>query len=168
MWLMRCRSALGATSALAGSGAAVTGVDGAVVAILAVGERPEESSLVPIAASLPVLPGSAASDLSVLAHCRACPAILVIKKPSPSGEGSGRFGLASLALVPASSLPPGAGNEYEYVLNADLYGAKKTEEGYVDNAEVFRRNLHATTIRPNKDGDVAAVPAVEQTQCGSP
>ena len=168
MWLIRCRSALGAPPALAGPAASVAGVDGAVVAILAVGERHEESSLVPIAASLPVLPGSAASDLSVLAHCRACPAILVIKKPSPSGEGSGRFGLASLALVPASSLPPGAGNEYEYVLNADLYGAKKTEEGYVDNAEVFRRNLHATTIGPDRDGDVAAVPAVEEAQPGTP
>jgi hypothetical protein len=91
-----------------------------------------------------------------------------MKKPSPSGEGSGRFGLASLALVPASSLPPGAGNEYEYALNADLYGAKKAEEGYVDHAEVFSGNLHTTTIRPNEDGDVAAVPTVEQTQRGSP
>jgi hypothetical protein len=84
-----------------------------------------------------------------------------MKKPSPSGEGSGRFGLASLALVPASSLPPGAGNEYEYVLNPDLYCAEQTEEGYVDDAEVFSGNLHTTTIRPNEDGDVAAVPAVE-------
>jgi hypothetical protein len=157
MWLMRCRSALGAPPALAGPEASVAGVDGAVVAILAVGERPEESSFVPIAKSLPAFP-----QIVGLA------AIPVMKKPSPSGEGSGRFRLASLALVPASSLPPGAGNEYEYVLNADLYGAKKTEEGYVDNAEVFRRNLHATTIRPNEDGDVAAVPAVEQTQRGSP
>ena len=165
---MRCRSALGATSALAGSGAAVTGVDGAVVAILAVGERPEESSLVPIAASLPVLPGSAASDLSVLAHCRACPAILVIKKPSPSGEGSGRFGLASLALVPASSLPPGAGNEYEYALNAELEGVKQAEEGHVDQAEVLRGHLHAPTISPNEDGDLAAAPTVEQAQPDSP
>ena len=91
-----------------------------------------------------------------------------MKKPSPSGEGSGRFGLASLALVPASSLPPGAGNEYEYALNAELYRAEQTKKGYVDHAEVFRRNLHTTTIRPNEDGNVAAVPAVEQTQRGSP
>ena len=91
-----------------------------------------------------------------------------MKKPSPTGEGSGRFGFASSALVPASSLPPGACNEYEYALNTKLERAKQTQEGYVDQAEVLNRNLHATTIRPNEDGDVAAVPTVEQTQPGSP
>jgi hypothetical protein len=74
------------------------------------------------------------------------------------------LGFAPLALVPASSLPPGAGNEYEYALNAKLNGAEQTEEGYVDQAEVVRRNLDTTTIRPDKDGNVAAVPAVEQAQ----
>jgi hypothetical protein len=91
-----------------------------------------------------------------------------MKKPSPSGEGSGRLGFASSALVPASSLPPGAGNEYEYALNAQLNEAKKTEKGYVDQAEIFRGNLHTTTIRPDKDGDVAAVPTIEQAQPDSP
>jgi hypothetical protein len=91
-----------------------------------------------------------------------------MKKPSPSGEGSGRFGLASLALVPSSSLPPGAGNEYEYALNAKLERAKQAEEGKIDQAEIFRGNLHATTIGPDRDGDVAAVPAVEEAQPDSP
>jgi hypothetical protein len=90
------------------------------------------------------------------------------KNPRRSGEGSGRFGLASLALVPASSLPPGAGNEYEYALNTQLYRAEQTEEGYVDQAEVLDRHLHATTVRLDGDGDVAAVPAIEQTQPDSP
>jgi hypothetical protein len=116
------------------------------------------SSFVPIAASLPVH----STDRRRPAY--RSEVFLAIKKPSPSGEGSGRFGLASLALVPASSLPPGAGNEYEYALNAKLNGAEQTEEGYVDQAEVVRRNLDTTTIRPDKDGNVAAVPAVEQAQ----
>jgi hypothetical protein len=77
------------------------------------------------------------------------------------------LGLACLALIP-SSPPPGAGNEYEYALNTDLYEAKKTEEGQVDQADVVHGNLHAATVRPHEDGDVAAVPAVEQAQPGSP
>ena len=77
-------------------------------------------------------------------------------------------GLASSALVPASSLPPGAGNEYEYALNTNLDEAKETEEGQVDQAEVFSRNLHAPTIRPNEDDEAAAVPIVEQAQPDSP
>jgi hypothetical protein len=89
-----------------------------------------------------------------------------MKKPSPSGEGSGRSGFALLALVPASSLPPGAGNEYEYALNAKLDEAEQTEKGYVDQAKVVGRHLDTTTIRPDKDGNVAAVSAVEQTQPG--
>jgi hypothetical protein len=78
------------------------------------------------------------------------------------------LGLARLALIPPSSPPPGVDNEYEYALNADLYRAKQTEEGYVDQAEVLHGNLHAPTIRPDEDGDVAAVPTVEQAQPGSP
>ena len=39
------------------------------------------------------------------------------------------LGLACLALIPPSSLLPGAGNAYEYARNTDLYEAKKTEEG---------------------------------------
>jgi len=91
-----------------------------------------------------------------------------MKKPSPSGEGSGGSGFAPLALVPASSLPPGAGNEDEYALNTELERAEKAKEGYVHETEVVLRNLHATTIRPDHDGDVAATPAIEQTQRGSP
>jgi hypothetical protein len=94
--------------------------------------------------------------------------LLAIKKPSPSGEGSGRFGLASLALVPAASLPPGAGNEYEYALNAKPNGAEQTEKGYVDQAEIVRRDLDTPTVRPDENGDVAAVPAIEQAQPDSP
>jgi hypothetical protein len=41
---------------------------------------------------------------------------------------------------------------------------KETAEGDVRKAQILGRNLHATTIRPNEDGDVAAVPAVEQAQ----
>jgi hypothetical protein len=78
------------------------------------------------------------------------------------------LGLACLALIPPSSPPPGVGNEYEYALNTDLYRAKKTEEGYVDQTEIFSGNLHTPTIRPNEDGNVAAVPAVEETQPVSP
>jgi hypothetical protein len=33
---------------------------------------------------------------------------------------------------------------------------------------VLGRNLHSTTVRPDGDGDVAAVPAVEGAQPGSP
>ena len=76
--------------------------------------------------------------------------------------------LASLALVPASSLPPGAGNEYEYALNTELDGAKKTSKGYVDQAEIVRRHLHAASIRANHHGNVAAVMAIEQAQSSSP
>jgi hypothetical protein len=75
-------------------------------------------------------------------------------------------GLASLALVPWSSLPPGAGNEGDYALNAELERAEKSEEGYVYETEVVRRDLHAATVRPDQDGDVAAIAAIEQAQRG--
>ena len=92
-----------------------------------------------------------------------------MKKPSPLGEGSGWFlGSAPLAPIPPSSLPPAAGNEYEYALNTNLNRAKESEEGYVDQAEVFRGNLDTSTIRPDGDGDAAPVPAIEETQRGSP
>jgi hypothetical protein len=93
---------------------------------------------------------------------------LLTKKPSPTGEGSGRFGFALSALVPASSLPPGAGNEYEYALNSKLYEAKETEQGHVDQAEVLDRHLDTPAIRPNGDGDVAAAVTVEEAQPDSP
>jgi hypothetical protein len=88
------------------------------------------------------------------------------KKPSPSGEGLVVLGLALLALVPSSSLPPGAGNEPKYALNAQLKRADQTEEGYVDQAEVVHGRLDAPAIRPDQDGNVAAIPAIEQAQSG--
>ena len=79
-----------------------------------------------------------------------------------------RLGSAPLAPIPPSSLPPAAGNEYEYALNTKLNRAKYAEERYVDQAEIVGRNLHATTIRLDGDGDAAAVAAIEQAQLGSP
>jgi hypothetical protein len=89
-----------------------------------------------------------------------------MKKPSPSGEGSGGLGFVPLAPIPLATPPPGAGNEYEYVLNTDLNRADETEEGYIDQAGILGRNLHAPTIRPHEDGNMAAVAAVEETQPG--
>jgi hypothetical protein len=92
-----------------------------------------------------------------------------MKKPSPLRRGFWLvLGSAPLAPIPPSRLPPAAGNEYEYALNTKLNRAKQTEKGYVDQAEVVSRNLHATTIRPDGDGNAAAVSTVEQTQLGSP
>jgi hypothetical protein len=76
------------------------------------------------------------------------------------------LGLARLAPVPPSSLPPGAGNEPKYALNAELDRAKQTKEGYVSQAEIFERNLHAPAVRPHEDGDVAAMHTVKETQPG--
>ena len=78
------------------------------------------------------------------------------------------LGSALLAPFPPSSLPPGAGNEPKYALNAKLKRAKYSGKGYVDQAEIVTRNLHATTIRPNGDGNAAVVSIVEQTQLGTP
>jgi hypothetical protein len=78
------------------------------------------------------------------------------------------LGLACLALIPPSSLPPGAGNAYEYALNTELYEAKQTEEGYVDQAKVFSGHLDTPTIFTNEDGNVAVIPAVEEAQPVSP
>jgi hypothetical protein len=185
MWLMRSRPlsvpsgpgdpafgdpAFGGTAPRAPEvvGAAEVAVGAVVVAVVVrpvvrPGDRPKPSCFVTIAASRPVAsadrPGPTRRSLVWLGHQKtpAAPArVLVV------------LGLACLALVPSSSLPPGARNEYEYALNAKLQGAKQTQEGDIDQAEVLRWNLHAATIRPNKDGDVAAVPIVEQTQRGSP
>ena len=78
------------------------------------------------------------------------------------------LGLACLALIPPSSLPPGAGNAYEYARNTNLYRAKETEEGQVDDAEIFSRHLDTPTIFTNEDGNAAVVPAVEESQPVSP
>ena len=78
------------------------------------------------------------------------------------------LGLACLALIPPSSLLPGAGNAYYYALNTKLYEAKEAEEGKVDYAEVFSGHLDTATIFTNEDGNVAAIPAVEEAQPVSP
>jgi hypothetical protein len=78
------------------------------------------------------------------------------------------LGLACLALIPPSSLPPRAGNAYEYALNTELYEAKQTEEGYVDQAKIFSGHLDTPTIFTNEDGNAAVVPAVEEAQPVSP
>ena len=75
---------------------------------------------------------------------------------------------APLAPIPPSSLPPGAGNEYEYVLNAELNRANQTEQGYVNHAQVFDGHLDTPTVSPHEDGDVSRVPAIEKAQRGSP
>jgi hypothetical protein len=156
MWLIRSRWA----AVVADVGA---DVPAAVVAAVVADEWPASSSLVPISASLPVVsPGSAAP-------ARRSAVCLAHEKTPAIRRGFWLvLGLACLALIPPSSPLPGAGNEYDYALNTDLYEAKKTEEGYVDQADILHGNLHATTIRPHEDGDVAAVPAVEQAQPGSP
>jgi hypothetical protein len=90
-----------------------------------------------------------------------------MKKPSPPARVLVVARVAVLATIP-STPPPGAGNEYEYALNADLDRAKNTEEGYVYKAHIFSGHLDTTTIRPNGDGDAAAVPAVEEAQRCAP
>jgi hypothetical protein len=74
--------------------------------------------------------------------------------------------LALLALVPSSSLPPGAGNEPKYALNAQLERADQTEDGYVNQAQIIHGRLDTPAIRPDQDGHVAAVPAIQQAQLG--
>jgi hypothetical protein len=91
----------------------------------------------------------------------------VMKKPSPPARVLVVASVAVLATIP-STPPPGAGNEYEYALNAELDRTKNTEEGYVYKAHVFSRHLDTTTIRPNGDGDAAAVPAIEEAQRCAP
>jgi hypothetical protein len=78
------------------------------------------------------------------------------------------LGLACLALIPPSSLPPGVGNAYEYARNTNLYRAEQTEEGKVDQAEIFSGHLDTPAIRTNEDDDAAAIPAVEEAQPVSP
>jgi hypothetical protein len=72
-----------------------------------------------------------------------------------------------LAPVPpcSSVLPPGAGNEEaEKAVETGKKRAKKTEERYVVKAGVVRRDLDAPAIRRHDDGNVAAIPVIEQTQ----
>jgi len=72
-----------------------------------------------------------------------------------------------LAPVPPcpSVLPPGAGNEEaEEAVKTGKERAKKTEERYVVETGAVQRDLDAPTIARHDDGDMATIPAIEQTQ----
>jgi hypothetical protein len=74
-----------------------------------------------------------------------------------------------LATVPprSSVLPPGAGNEEpKKALKPDDERAKKTEERPVRETVIVQGHLDTSTVGRHEDGDVAAVPAIEQTQHG--
>ena len=74
-----------------------------------------------------------------------------------------------LAPVPprSSVLPPGAGNEEaKEAVKTGKERAKKTEERYVVEAGAVQRNLDAPTVARHRDGNVAAIAAIEQTQRG--
>ena len=76
-----------------------------------------------------------------------------------------------LASVPprSSVLPPGAGNEeLKKALKPDHEGAKKTEERTVRQTGVVQGHLDTPTIGANRDRDVTAIPAIEQTQDSLP
>jgi len=74
-----------------------------------------------------------------------------------------------LSPVPprSSVLPPGAGNEEaEKAVKTGKERAKKTEERYVVEPGAVQRNLDAPTVARHRDGNVAAIAAIEQTQRG--
>jgi len=78
-------------------------------------------------------------------------------------------GSSRLASVPPcpSVLPPGAGNEEaEKAVKTDAKRAKETEKRAILEAGVVHRQLDAPTVRRDDDGDMAAIPAIEQTQAG--
>ncbi len=80
-------------------------------------------------------------------------------------------GSCVLAPVPpiASVLPPGAGNEEpKKALKPDDERAKKTEERAVRETAVVQGHLDTATVRANRDGDVASIATIEQTQGWSP
>jgi hypothetical protein len=66
-----------------------------------------------------------------------------------------------------SVLPPGAGNEEaKKAVKTDKKRAKETEERTILEPGVVHRKLDAPTVRRDDDGDMAAIPAIEQTQAG--
>src|SRR4051812_19276670 len=97
---------------------------------------------------------------------------MAIKNPRhPARVPSVLGGSPRLAAVPpvASVLPPGAGNEEpKKALKADDEGAKKPEERSVRQTGVVQGHLDAAAVRRDHDGDMAAIPAIEQTQRGLP
>jgi hypothetical protein len=79
-------------------------------------------------------------------------------------------GASRLAPVPpcSSVLPPGAGNEEaEKAVKTDEERAKKAEERTVGETCVVQGHLDAPSVRRHDDGDMAAIPAIEQTHCVS-
>ena len=66
-----------------------------------------------------------------------------------------------------SVLPPGAGNEEaKKAVKTDKKRAKEAEEGAVLEPGIVQWHLDAPAVRRDDDGDVAAIPAIEQTQAG--
>jgi len=112
----------------------------------------------------------------------ACPFVIVIGPCLPSSVTSKNprhparvplvcGGSSRLASVPPcpSVLPPGAGNEKaEKAVKTDQERAKKGEERTVGETRAVQGHLDAPTVRRHDDGDLAAIPAIEQTQCGLP
>src|SRR6476659_7259415 len=112
----------------------------------------------------------------------ACPFVIVIGPCLPSSVTSKNprhparvplvcGGSSRLASVPPcpSVLPPGAGNEKaEKAVKTDQERAKKGEERTVGETRAVQRHLDAPTVRRHDDGDLAAIAAIEQTQCGLP
>jgi hypothetical protein len=75
-------------------------------------------------------------------------------------------GASRLAPVPpcSSVLPPGAGNEEaEKAVKTDEKRAKEAKERAVVETCVVQGHLDAPTVRRHDDGDMAAIPAIEQT-----
>ena len=73
-----------------------------------------------------------------------------------------------LAPVPPcpSVLPPGAGNqEAKKAVETGKKRAQETKGRYVIETGVRDGHLDAPAVRRDDDGDVAAIPTVEQTQC---
>jgi hypothetical protein len=78
-------------------------------------------------------------------------------------------GSMRLAPVPprSSVLPPGAGNEEaKKAVKTGKKRAKKTEERYVVETGAVQRNLDMPAVARHDDGDMAAIPVIEQTQRG--
>jgi hypothetical protein len=75
--------------------------------------------------------------------------------------------VALAAPVPprSSVLPPGAGNKPNKALKLEEERAKNAEQRYVDETGVADGDLDAAAVRRQRDGDVAAIPTFEPSQC---
>ncbi len=96
-----------------------------------------------------------------------CGSSVATKSPRHPARVPSVFG-GSLRLAPvpprSSVLPPGAGNEAKKAGKTEPEGPKYTEERYVDQTCAIDGNLHAPSITGHSNGDVAAIPMVEQAQ----